>query len=103
MSKSETQSRLLGGPSGESTSIETSGRVIRPALRLPSALVDETKPIFDDEGVHIRAVDPANVGMIDLHIRPEAFEEYHVDADAGLLASMLDNSEWARREEVDAR
>lgn len=84
MSTQETQARLLGGPSGESVTINTSGRTIRPALELPSVLVDECKLNLDEDGIHIQAVDPANIAMVDLTITPAAFDDYHVDATGGV-------------------
>lgn len=88
MSTKDTQARLLDGPSGESVSIETDGRTIRPALELPSQLVDECKARFDEDGIQIRAVDPANVGMVDLQIHTEAFDGYALDASDGLLVGL---------------
>lgn len=37
-----------------------------PFLRLQRALVDESKFRFTDDGLRVRAVDPANVGMVDM-------------------------------------
>lgn len=76
---SNAQTRLLGEPSGESVSIETSGRVIRPALAVPNAIVNECKPTFDADGMHIRVVDPPNVSMVRQQIYPGAFEHYYLD------------------------
>lgn len=88
MSQSETQARLLGGPSGESASISTSGRVIRPALEAPSALVDEAQVHFDNDGLHVTQVDPSNVAMCELHVRADAFENYTLDATDELLVGV---------------
>lgn len=39
-------------------------------------LVSEVKMHFNDEGVQVRAIDPANVGMIDATLAADAFESY---------------------------
>ncbi|WP_302083060.1 DNA polymerase sliding clamp [Salinibaculum rarum] len=46
------------------------------ALTPVSTLVDECKMHLTDDGIEIRAVDPANVGMVDLDIGVRAFEKY---------------------------
>ena len=71
-----TQDRLVGPSPGDSLEFETHGRMIRPALSLPHALIDECKLRVDETGLQILAVDPANVGMIDLDIRSEAFDSF---------------------------
>ncbi|WP_302083407.1 DNA polymerase sliding clamp [Salinibaculum rarum] len=52
-----------------------------------SALVDECKVHLEDDGIQIRAVDPANVGMVDLTLNADAFESY--EADGGVLGINL--------------
>jgi len=49
------------------------------ALTPVSTLVDECKMHLTDDGIEIRAVDPANVGMVDLGIGMRAFEQYNTD------------------------
>lgn len=46
-----------------------------------SVLVDECKIHLNEDGLAIRAVDPANVGMVDLSLDASAFESYEVDND----------------------
>jgi proliferating cell nuclear antigen len=76
------QQRLVGDdPTGEQVEIETSGRVIRPALAPLDVLVDEAKVRFDADGIHVRAVDPANVGMVETRVHQRAFEEYQVSGE----------------------
>lgn len=88
MSTQNTQMQLLGGPSGESATITTSGRTIRPALALPNALIDECKLNFTPDGLHIQAVDPSNVALITLDIHADAFEDYQVDAEDDVLVGV---------------
>jgi len=84
----DRQSRLLGDLESETTTIETEGRVLRPALAIPDAVVDECKIALRPEGVRTRAVDPANVCMVDLTIHPAAFESYTHRSDGELLVGM---------------
>lgn len=85
MSANDVQGRLLGGPTGESATIETSGRVIRPAVGLPAALVDELKLHLREDSVYLRAIDPANVGLCELTVHDAAFADYYLDADDEVL------------------
>lgn len=82
MSINDTQAQLFGEPSGNNVTIETSGRVIRPLMSLPSALVDESKVHFEAGGLSLSAVDPANVGMVELTAHPSAFETFELGDDA---------------------
>jgi proliferating cell nuclear antigen len=54
-------------------------------------LVDECKIRLDEEGLTIRAVDPANVGMVDLELSETAFESY--ETDGGVIGVNLDRLE----------
>lgn len=81
MSTSNIQSTIFGEPSGESVSIDTEGRTIRPAMHILTVLADETRMRFDASGIHVAHADPANVGLLKFHAHPDAFDDYHVDAD----------------------
>jgi len=61
------------------------------ALDSVSVLVDECKIHLDEDGLSVRAVDPANVGMVDLALSAEAFESY--EADGGLIGVDLSRLE----------
>lgn len=50
--------------------------VLKEVIDATSTLVDEAKFVLDDEGVSIKAVDPAHVAMIQLRLRKGAFDEY---------------------------
>ncbi|MFW6152721.1 MAG: DNA polymerase sliding clamp [Halobacteriota archaeon] len=52
---------------------------LRSTLDSVSVLVDECKIHLDESGLAIRAVDPANVGMVDLTLDASAFESYEAD------------------------
>jgi len=56
-----------------------SADTLRTTLDSVSVLVDECKIHLEDEGLEIRAVDPANVGMVDLSLSASAFESYETD------------------------
>ena len=56
-----------------------------------SVLVDECKIRLEEEGLTIRAVDPANVGMVDLELAASAFESY--ETDGGVIGVNLDRLE----------
>jgi proliferating cell nuclear antigen len=60
---------------------------LQATLDSVGVLVDECKIHLDDDGLEIRAVDPANVGMVDLSLSAEAFESY--EADGGLIGVNL--------------
>ncbi len=64
-----------------------SAETLKTALDSVSVLVDECKIHLNEDGISIRAVDPANVGMVDLSLDATAFESY--EADGGLIGVNL--------------
>jgi proliferating cell nuclear antigen len=68
-----------------------SASTLRDALDSVSVLVDECKIRLNDDGLAIRAVDPANVGMVDLSLDAAAFESY--EADGGVIGVNLSKLE----------
>jgi proliferating cell nuclear antigen len=88
MSTNDTQQTLVGTPTGDRISIDTSGRFIRPLLELPTILADEAKVHFGPDGLSLTAVDPANVGMVDLHAPAGAFDSYELQADGELTVRL---------------
>jgi len=56
-----------------------SADTLESALDSVSVLVDECKINLNEDGLAIRAVDPANVGMVDLSLSADAFESYETD------------------------
>ena len=60
---------------------------LQATLDSVGVLVEECKIHLDESGLEIRAVDPANVGMVDLSIAADAFESY--EADGGLIGVNL--------------
>jgi len=53
--------------------------VIKTALKAMSYLVSEAKFFLKQEGIHSRAVDPANVGMVLVDIPRDSFELFEID------------------------
>jgi len=68
-----------------------SAETLGTALDSVSVLVDECKIHLEEDGIAIRAVDPANVGMVDLSLDAGAFESY--EADGGLIGVNLSRLE----------
>jgi proliferating cell nuclear antigen len=64
-----------------------SASTLRDALDSVSVLVDECKIRMEEDRLSIRAVDPANVGMVDLTLDAAAFESY--EADDGVIGVNL--------------
>ena len=60
---------------------------LQATLDSVGVLVEECKIHLDENGIEIRAVDPANVGMVDLSLDETAFESYQ--ADGGLIGVNL--------------
>jgi len=61
---------------------------LEDALDPVATLVDECKLRLTDDGLSIRAVDPANVAMADVSLPERAFESY--EADGGVIGINLD-------------
>ena len=68
-----------------------SADTLRTTIDSVGVLVDESKIHLEEDGLTIKAVDPANVGMVDLQLDAEAFEAY--EADGGVLGVNLDRLE----------
>ncbi|MFB6127261.1 MAG: DNA polymerase sliding clamp [Halolamina sp.] len=64
-----------------------SASTLQSALDSVSVLVEECKVRLNEDELAIRAVDPANVGMVDLSLEAAAFESY--EADGGVIGVNL--------------
>jgi len=53
--------------------------VLKGIIDVTSPLVNEVKLNITPKGISLRAVDPAHVAMVDLHVNSKAFEEYKAD------------------------
>ncbi|MFC4550391.1 MULTISPECIES: DNA polymerase sliding clamp [Halorussus] len=65
-----------------------SADTLKETIDSVGVLVDECKIHLEEDELLIRAVDPANVGMVDLNLSAEAFESY--EADGGIIGVNLD-------------
>lgn len=83
---------------GESYDLNTiiDAKKLKGALVAVTQLVGECKIRFTDEGLEMRAVDKANVGMVDLCLETDEFDFFHVDdrrdvlgVDVNRLASIV--------------
>jgi proliferating cell nuclear antigen len=84
------QGRLIDPADDAVATIETEGRVIRPALAMIAAAdIQEVRLHVHEDGLTVNAVDPANVAMIELDIHAEAFDSF--DADGGVIGLALDD------------
>ena len=68
-----------------------SASTLQDALDSVSVLVDECKLRLNEDELAVRAVDPANVGMVDLSLEAAAFESY--EADGGVIGVNLQRLE----------
>ena len=62
--------------------------VLQSALEPVHTLVDECKIQLNGDGISVRAVDPANVGCVDVSLDASAFESYN--ADGGVIGVNLE-------------
>jgi len=85
--------------------VEIATDLLADALGAVATLVDECKVQFQEGGLSIRAVDPANVAMVDLTVDAAAFEVYDVtDHTIGLnLETLLDYLSAVDSETVSIR
>lgn len=80
--------------------IRTHGDPIRSWARLIAPVVDEARLRIDEDGLHVTAVDPANVFLVDVTAPAAGFEEFETDGETtvGLhLGRFRDAIEWARK------
>ncbi len=64
---------------------EIKADTLKGLVNVISTLIDEVKFTITPEGMGLKAVDPAHVAMIDLHMGAKAFESYSADeAELGL-------------------
>ena len=52
---------------------------LRTAVDVLGALVDECRVRFDEEGMHVAAMDPATVASVSLDLDPSAFDAFDVE------------------------
>ena len=78
----ETQQQTVFGESIEQEyHIETTGRVIRPFKRMIGEWASEFKLSMDADGLHVRFVDAANVGMVSAHLSKSALDTFDLSGE----------------------
>ena len=80
------ESTVEGPPANFQAAIQ--GGKIKTVLKTLRAIVDEARIHIDEDGISMRAVDPANVAMDDLELTAAGFEFY--DATPGVIGVDLD-------------
>ena len=81
-------------------SILTHGDPIRSLAKLLTPIVNEVRVQFDEHGLHAKAVDPANVALVDLTAHAQGFENFEVQDSLtfGLNLDTFTNAvSWARK------
>ena len=64
-----------------------SAKRLERMIETVNVIVEEAKLHLNEDGIAVRAVDPANVAMVDLTVDTGAFESY--EADGGVIGSNL--------------
>lgn len=82
----EDEPAVVGPPATFQAAIQ--GGTITTVLTTLRAIVDEARIHIDENGISMRAVDPANIAMDDLDLTAAAFESY--DATPGVIGVDLD-------------
>ncbi len=59
-------------------------KLLKSSIEAISNIIDEAGIIVSQQGMSLRAMDPAHVAFIELEIRPDAFEEYSIDEELTL-------------------
>lgn len=63
---------------------------ISEAIATANVIVEECKLHLTEDGITIRAVDPANVAMVDLSLSPASFESYSLPDDTSKITVGID-------------
>lgn len=77
----DQQTSIIGEAPGDNVALEASGRLLKPLLEIPAALVDEHRLHADGEGLSASLVDPANVAMCQFDVPASAFDAYDLDGE----------------------
>ncbi len=58
---------------------EINSNVLKELVEIVGTIVDEVKINLSEDGLNLKAVDPAHVAMVDLNLNKDAFESYEAD------------------------
>jgi proliferating cell nuclear antigen len=85
-------------------SLLTYGDPIRSWVRLVEPVAEEIRVRFDADGMHVRAVDPANVSMVDLTAHADGFPKFEIESGTTVGVDLDKFSSavgWARKRGED--
>ncbi len=70
---------------------EIKAEILRDLVEIVQTIVDEVKINVDTDGLSLKAVDPAHVAMVDLHLNTDAFASYQgEDTELGVTLNKID-------------
>ncbi len=70
---------------------EIKSDVLKELVEIVGTIVDEVKINLDENGLSLKAVDPAHVAMVDLTLKSEGFESYEAnETELGLNLNKID-------------
>ncbi len=70
---------------------EIKSDILRDLVDIVGTIVDEVKLNLSEEGLNLKAVDPAHVAMVDLRLSKDAFESYQADdSELGINLNKID-------------
>ena len=75
-------------------------KMLKTCMDIISNMIDEANLVATEEGLHLRAMDPAHVALVELSLQKEVFDTYELEAeevklglDLGRLSSVLKRAE----------
>ncbi len=70
---------------------EIKAEILRDLVEIVQTIVDEVKINVDEDGLSLKAVDPAHVAMVDLHLSTNAFVNYKAEeTELGVTLNKID-------------
>lgn len=84
------QTSIIGEPPGEHVEFDASGRLVKPLLELPTALVDECRLHADGDGLNAQLVNAVNVAMCQFTVPRSAFGSYSLSGDGVTVGVNVD-------------
>jgi len=70
---------------------EIKSEILKDLVEIVETIVDEVKLNLSEEGISLKAVDPAHVAMVDLELNKDAFESYEAnETELGINLSKID-------------
>ncbi len=70
---------------------EIKAEILRDVVDIIQTIVDEVKFNFEEDGLSLKAVDPAHVAMVEMHLKKDAFISYEAKGtELGIALNKLD-------------